>query len=58
MATCHLCPDVLLSDAVLLVHFRDVHPVLYGDGPQVWSDGMVVVYDMTLEPDDFKESAE
>lgn len=52
MATCELCgeqPD----DAELLDHLRVMHPTEYGDGPERWPDGSLVVYDDTLMPGEF-----
>ena len=55
MATCHVCPpgDQQVPDEEMDDHLRVVHPELYGDGPERWPDGRVVVYDTTLEPGDF-----
>lgn len=55
---CHLCPDdVARSLPQMLDHLRVVHPEEYGDGPERWPDGGVVIEDNTLEPSDFQESA-
>ncbi|HEY3259622.1 MAG TPA: hypothetical protein VGJ95_05025 [Pseudonocardiaceae bacterium] len=55
MATCHVCPPGCqnVPDDDMLDHLRVIHPDLYGDGPERWPDGRVVIVDMTLEPDDF-----
>lgn len=55
MATCFLCPpeDNKLPDEDMLSHLRVIHPDAYGDGPERWPDGGLVVHDMTLEPGDF-----
>lgn len=34
-------------------HLRVMHPEQYGDGPERWPDGSLVVYDQTLEPEEF-----
>jgi hypothetical protein len=34
-------------------HLRIMHPDVYGDGPDRWADGQLVVVDQTLEPQDF-----
>ena len=34
-------------------HLRVHHPEAYGDGPERWPDGTLVVEDDTLEPRDF-----
>lgn len=34
-------------------HLRVMHPDEYGDGPERWPDGSLVVYDDTLEPGEF-----
>lgn len=55
MATCHLCPpeDQFVPDYDMDDHLRVHHPDVYGDGPERWPDGHVVVHDLTLEPGDF-----
>lgn len=60
MATCHLCPDGdnQLPDAGMLDHLRVLHPDAYGDGPQRWPDGSLVVLDCTLEPWDFEAAGD
>jgi hypothetical protein len=57
MATCFLCPpeDNKLDDDHMLEHLRVMHPDAYGDGPERWPDGGMVVHDMTLDPGDFDE---
>lgn len=56
MATCHVCPpgDNRVPDDEMVDHLRVVHPEVYGDGPERWPDGSVVVYDQTLQPADFE----
>lgn len=50
---CHLCHDgITLAEA--LDHVRVMHPDQYGDGPERWPDGHVVVHDDTLTPEDFR----
>jgi hypothetical protein len=55
MGTCYVCPpeDNHVPDEEFLDHLRVLHPDVYGDGPERWPDGSVVVYDMTLDPADF-----
>lgn len=51
---CRLCPDgVPRSPVEMLDHLRVLHPEVYGDGPQRWPDGHLVIEDDTSEPDDF-----
>lgn len=58
---CELCgveePDDGIGIPKMLDHLRVMHPEAYGDGPECWPDGSVVVYDTTLEPDDFTGGA-
>lgn len=54
MARCLVCPGGQEIPAVeLLDHLRLLHPDVYGDGPQRWPDGRLVVYDLAenAEPD-------
>lgn len=55
MATCFLCPaeDNQLPDYDMFDHLRVMHPDAWGDGPERWPDGSVVIHDETLEPGDF-----
>jgi hypothetical protein len=55
LAGCNLCPpgEPYVPDAELVDHLRLLHPDAWGDGPELWPDGEVVVADLTLEPDDF-----
>lgn len=49
---CNVCnEDVPTHD--LLGHLRVMHPTEYGDGPECWPDGSLVVLDSTLTPEDF-----
>lgn len=59
MATCHACPpeDQFVPDYDMLDHLRVHHPDLYGDGPERWPDGQVVIHDMTLAVGDFTGKA-
>lgn len=58
---CELCghdekpqTENMVEDVTLIVdHLRVMHPEEYGDGPERWSDGGVVIHDETLEPGDF-----
>ncbi len=49
---CALCEEPI-ETAHLLEHLRNVHPSEYGNGPELWPDGGIVVLDATLEPEDF-----
>jgi hypothetical protein len=51
---CNLCPGPV-ETVHLLDHIRNLHPEQYGDGPERWPDGGLVVVDTTLTPDDFGE---
>lgn len=54
MGVCYLHqPPEAVPDVELLDHLRVLHPDVWGDGPQRWPDGRVVVFDATLEPGDF-----
>lgn len=50
---CQLCPEVLTGITEADDHLRVMHPEEYGDGPQRWPDGGVVLDDQTLDPKDF-----
>jgi hypothetical protein len=53
---CHLCPDdVARSPVEMLNHFRVLHPAEYGDGPERWPDGGIVIYEDDPEPADAEE---
>jgi hypothetical protein len=54
-ATCLLCQPPEEVGASILEHLRIVHPDAYGDGPQRWPDGRLVVVDQTLEPANFTD---
>jgi len=59
MGSCFVCsPSSEVGDRLLVDHFRLLHPDVFGDGLESWSDGSVVVVDVTLEPSDFKEHAD
>ena len=49
---CCMCHEPLATSD-LLEHVRVIHPDQYGDGPERWSDGNIVVHDETLTPEDF-----
>jgi hypothetical protein len=60
MGDCNLCgeqiprAESLPAEAEAIVeHLRVFHPEEYGDGPDRWPDGSVVLIDKTLDPDDF-----
>jgi hypothetical protein len=55
MATCHMCPtaDQQVPDDEMLDHLRVIHPDVWGDGPELWPDGEIVVHDRTVQPGDF-----
>jgi hypothetical protein len=51
---CAICPDSEhRTPAQILDHFRVMHPGIYGDGPDRWPDGSLVIVDESLSPDDF-----
>lgn len=60
---CELCghhelPEdgTMLGDVRLMDdHLRVMHPDEYGDGPERWPDGGVVIHDTTLDPSDFTD---
>lgn len=49
------CPDEIEFQNLEEVtdHLRLLHPEHYGDGPERWPDGQIVVYDTTLDSQDF-----
>lgn len=49
---CHVCEQPVPS-VELLDHIRVLHPEQYGDGPQRWPDGGLVIVDDSLTPDEF-----
>lgn len=59
--TCNLCghhevPESgLMGDDIQLMddHLRVMHPEQYGDGPERWPDGGIVLLDEDLDPEDF-----
>lgn len=51
---CLVCTEAVPSEE-LLDHLRVMHPAEYGDGPQRWPDGAVVIVDTTLTPEKFGE---
>lgn len=48
MGTCNLC-DEHPDDEEMLEHLRVMHPNEYGDGPDRWPDGGLVIIDTTAE---------
>jgi hypothetical protein len=58
MGTCWVCrPPAQVDDEEAMEHLRLLHPDEWGEGPQRWPDGLVVVHDETLEPGDFSGPA-
>lgn len=57
-ATCLLCQPPEVVGPAILEHLRLFHPDAYGDGPQRWPDGRLVVVDQTLDPADFTGEAD
>jgi hypothetical protein len=63
MATCNLCGQQMFTDCATMAeeivkmddHLRVMHPDVYGDGPERWPDGAIVIEDTTLEPGDFTD---
>jgi hypothetical protein len=56
--TCNLCPksdnEAEYDDLEQVSgHLRVMHPDVYGNGPDRWPDGRIVVVDDTLEPAEF-----
>ena len=55
MAHCFFCGDDT-PDPKILEHLRIMHPEAYGEGPQRWPDGGLVIVDATdYSPDDVAE---
>lgn len=52
---CNLCDEPVPS-MELLDHLRVLHPDAYGDGPERWPDGGVVVHE-ELDPGEFAGGA-
>jgi hypothetical protein len=54
---CGLCeweqPDAEGGIEAGVDYIRVMHPEHYGDGPERWPDGGIVLHDETIEPDDF-----
>ena len=51
---CELCEEPVPGGLVKLIdHLRVLHPEEYGDGPERWPDGGIVVLDESLTPDEF-----
>lgn len=51
---CAICQEPVPTHD-LLGHLRVMHPAEYGDGPERWPDGGLVVLDATLTPEEFRE---
>lgn len=51
---CNVCGEDVPS-AELLDRLRVMHPDHYGDGPERWPDGGIVIYEPDAQPDDAKE---
>lgn len=51
---CHLCHEEIESRDVL-GHVRVMHPDVYGDGPECWPDGGLVI-EVDPDPADFEAS--
>lgn len=45
--TCQLCGDHATGLDGILNHLRLMHPDAYGDGPELWPDGQIVIHDLT-----------
>lgn len=60
MGTCHICPqgDNTVPDDEVVDHLRVLHPDVYGEGPERWPDGDVVVHNLALDPGDFNAERE
>ena len=53
---CEVCGqefDAPVTLGTILDHLRENHPDEYGEGLATWPDGEVVVFDETLDPEDF-----
>ncbi len=57
-AVCTICSTELDIDSLegVIDHLREEHSESYVE-PERWPDGALVVYDETLEPEDFAEEA-
>lgn len=59
-ARCNLCqrhwPRGEFGIPEAFEHLHDEHPDAYGDGPQQWPDGEVVIVNESLEPADFLDA--
>lgn len=51
---CNVCGEDVPS-VELLDHLRVMHPDHYGNGPERWPDGGIVIHDDDPQPDDAKE---
>jgi hypothetical protein len=60
MAVCNVCdepipePDATAGLQNALEHLRLFHPDLYGDGPERWPDGDVVLHQEDVSVEDFE----
>jgi len=45
----NMMDDIQLMDD----HLRVMHPDLYGEGPERWPDGGIVIHDADPRPEDF-----
>lgn len=56
---CELCdweqPDELGGLEAGVDHIRVMHPDLYGDGPERWPDGGLVIHDDDPDPSDLMD---
>jgi len=52
-ATCLLCQPPEVIGSGILEHLLLIHPDVYGDGPDRWPDGGLVIVDQSLEPGHF-----
>lgn len=57
MGLCFLHPQPnTVEDRWMFEHLRKFHPEVYGRGPDRWAlTGAIVVYDATIQPQDFVE---
>ena len=53
MGRCNRC-DETVEDVALIDHIRVMHPDDYGDGPERWPDGQIVVIDTEPSMDDLE----
>lgn len=51
---CLVCSEPVPS-VELLDHLRVMHPDDYGDGPERWPDGTIVVHHDVITPEDFTD---